>query len=188
MRSNEILSDYYNHLVNIATDGDISLIDAYSELFQHLFGREFYWNPRIKLDETRAMDGKYIRKSYISSNGYSIDIFDGILPEYCTVFEMMLALAHRWEMEFMYDPDEGDRTWMRFFEMLENLGLDRYRNSRYNQEEVNRIIDILLNRQYDSSGRNGGMFPMRWHSQDMRKTDLWYQLNFYLVEHPEYLG
>ena len=97
----------------------------------------------------------------------------------CSVLEMLIALAIGCENYIMYDPDEGDRTDIWFWGMIENLGLDALDDWAFNYEEFNAIIRRFLDRKYDKDGY-GGPFFIENFERDMRKLELWYQLNYYL--------
>lgn len=171
---------YKQMLFDMATGEDVLITHRYSELLHTLFEREFTYI--IFNDDNRANDGLNIRNHYAWANDISVGFWEGILPNNCTMLEMMLALARRWNDEFLWDPDYGDRTSQWFWEMIKNLGLDFYDNYNFDRDEVNRIIDVFLDREYDSNGEHGGMFPVREHGEDMRETELWYQMNYYLEE------
>ena len=52
-------------------------------------------------------------------------------------------------------------------------------DSRYNEREVDRILDIFLNRTYEANGR-GGLFTIEDCPYDLRAVDIWYQMMWYL--------
>ena len=90
----------------------------------------------------------------------------------------MIALASRLEF-IMMDTDLGDQTGMWFWEMIENLDLDEFSDTTYNQAEVARRLDILLDRMYSPEGY-GGLFPMCPCPADFTKTEIWQQAMYYL--------
>lgn len=79
----------------------------------------------------------------------------------------------------MYDPENGNRVDRWFWGMIESLGLAGMDDNHYDETYVNQVIYIFLNRQYDRSGR-GGLFTLNLRGQDMRKIDIWYQMNWYI--------
>ena len=146
--------------------------DCYQKLMSALYSEDFYWS--VSNDENRAEDGEQLRKYYEDEMG--------ILCEKqgpCSVLEMLIALAIGCENYIMYDPDEGDRTDIWFWGMIENLGLDALDDWAFNYEEFNAIIRRFLDRKYDKDGY-GGPFFIENFERDMRKLELWYQLNYYL--------
>lgn len=181
----ESVADYKAMLFDLAAGEDDFTLHRYSSLFHHLFARIFYFN--VGNDVNRAKDGLNMRNHFAWRNHISEDFWKGIMPEECTVLEMMLALARRWNDEFLWDPDYGDRTHKWFFEMLKNLGLDFYHNGNFDGSAVDRILDIFMSRSYNRDGFRGGMFPVEEHPQiDMRKAELWYQMNYYLEENYDF--
>ena len=117
-----------------------------------LYSREFYWS--VDHDENRAEDGLNLRERFADEFGYDYDFLDGPGSSECTILEMMVALASRCENEIMYNPDEGDRTWVWFWGMIENLGLTGMDDAHFNPWYVNRILDIFLNREYEKDGKD----------------------------------
>lgn len=160
----------------------------YRKLLWKLFMTEYVWE--LEYDENRAADGIFLRKNYCQETGWSDDIY-GLAPPFgsrndwlespCSVLEMMVALAKRAEDYIMQDPQFGDRTSVWFWLMIENLGLKKYDDYHYFEPEIDRILFSFLHRKYDKNG-NGSAFPIRKNTRDMRKTDLWWQLNAYLEE------
>ena len=47
---------------------------------------------------------------------------------------------------------------------------------------ISNVLNTFLNRDYNFDGSNGGLFKVEKPRADMRKTDLWMQLNWWLVE------
>lgn len=178
--------DYFEWLCNI-----VGGFETHYFLLKRLFSREFYYE--IAKDGNRAFDGIQLREIYNNQLGYldfAMQIVNGVrvdanIDGVCTVLEMLVALSIRCEHDIMYDPDEGDRTKLWFWTMLENLDIAKYDNESWNQEafdDVNHKIDILLDRTYKRNGQ-GGLFPLNSkHTKDQRKTELWYQMNTWLIE------
>ena len=152
--------------------------ESYQNLILALYNEEFYWS--VEHDENRADEGEYLRLIFENETG---EYCDNYSP--CSVLEMLVALAIRWENELMYDPDEGDRTSVWFWEMIENLGLDSLDNYRFDIDEFSIIMDRFMGRTYDSDGY-GGLFYIEDFDYDMRKIELWYQLNYYVKSHYEW--
>jgi hypothetical protein len=164
---------YYRWLVDLLDDE--YLRTSYQKLLYHLFTTEFIWE--IDYDENRAAGGLNLRKLYGKEIGYPM--FS--LNCGCTVLEMMIALARKTDSDIMYDPVLGERTRSWFWIMMENLGLDIYDDYSYDPAAVDQILDIFMHHRYRADGV-GGMFPCDGIGTDMRKTDLWWQLNQYLIE------
>ena len=79
----------------------------------------------------------------------------------------------------MEDDTVGNRTGQWFWNMIVSLGLGSMSDSRYNEREVDRILDIFLNRTYEANGR-GGLFTIEDCTYDLRAVDIWYQMMWYL--------
>lgn len=168
---------YYCWLVGLL--GNDYLLNNYQKLLWKLYLTEFYWE--LDYDSNRAADGLYLRKLFEREHGLAMD--GRILGnENCSVLEMMIALARDAENEIMHDPDLGDRTGEWFWVMIQNLGLDSFDDYGFFGEEVDRILYIFMHHLYAPDGY-GGAFPCFGIERDMRKTDLWWQMNAYLEEH-----
>lgn len=94
--------------------------------------------------------------------------------------EMMTALAIRCEEHIMGDPDIGDRTGQWFWSMLSNLGLGSMSDTNFDKYRVDMALERFLERDYQRNGK-GGLFTVN-NGRDMRATEIWYQMNYYLSE------
>ena len=145
---------------------------SYQKLLSELYSTEFKWF--VKNDDNRAGDGLQLRQFYRDETGY---LCTNHGP--CSVLEMMVALAKKCEDRFMYDPDLGDRTSEWFWDMVVNLGLDRMDDWAFDYDIFDETMTRLLDRKYDKDGY-GGLFYIEGIGVDMRKIELWYQLNYWL--------
>ena len=177
MFSHNLRDEYFDYLVDIV-GGDHGYSMALRRLFIYSF--EYY----VDGDDNRAADGVDLRFDFACSDE-EIDWIFASMPEDCTVLEMMVALAVRVENDIMYNPDFGDRTSEWFWIMFENLGLNKYPDEQYDEEAVDGIIDILVQRRYRRNGI-GGLFYVTDPKIDMREVEIWYQMNYYFCEHNEY--
>lgn len=151
----------------------------YALLFKHLHQREFTYP--LPMDEARAKDGLELRDQFAREKGFSYEEIEDILQGPCSVLEMMVGLALRMEISLMTNPDEGDRTGVWFWGMLVTMKLGPMTDENYSREYVDERIDIMLNREYRANGE-GGLFALRHADRDMRDVEIWYQMNFYLIE------
>lgn len=135
----------------------------YYHLVSALTDVEFTWNH--PMDENRAIDGLELRSDFEYETGEYLDSSSGLMPK-CTIFEMLAALSIRCE-ELMYNPSLGNRTSKWFFEMLDNLELDK--NSRVSDK----LADDIL---------NGRAFPLKNSRIKQKNEQIWKQLNTYLRE------
>ena len=154
--------------------GDEYIERNYQKLLHKLYSTEYIWE--LDYDRNRAADGLFLRRIFTQETGISMPN-DGR----CTMLEMMIALAKKAEDDIMHNPDYGDRSGYWFWTMIQNLGLDMYDDSYFFESEVDRILDIFVHRRYEING-SGGAFPVHNKARDLRKTDLWWQMNAYLEE------
>lgn len=153
---------------------------SYRQLLSYLNEVEFTY--LIPMDGNRAEDGVDLRYVF----GRDCRIEDAIIASYlddhpCSVLEMMIALAMRCEINIMDNPDVGNRTGQWFWNMIVNLGLGGMTDDRFDEDYVDDVLYIFLNREYSPNGE-GGLFTVQHARRDMRTVDIWYQLNWYLSE------
>ena len=150
-----------------------------------LYTTEFYWFDDIIMDRNRAMDGLKLRHED-KNVGYSVN---------CSVLEMLIGMAIRCESDIMHVNGAGDRTIEWFWIMIGNLGLDNPDlesdlhdeiAQKSAEDHIEFVLDQFLNRKYDYYGKNGGLFELKYPRGDLRKADLWQQLNWWLVENYGY--
>ena len=171
---------YFCWLVGLI--GDRYIQENYRKLLWKLYTKEFVWE--LDYDENRASDGLYLRKIFVE-NGGDFSPVAGCpagCPKGCSVLEMMIALARKAEDDIMYDPDYGDRSGLWFWTMIENLGLDIYDDMSFSEKNVDMILEVFMHHLYRRNGSGGGMFAVKNQCREMRKTDLWWQLNAYFLE------
>lgn len=166
--------DYFQWLCSIVNADDPD--HPFRNLMRELYLHEFTWT--VKNDENRAGDALDLRRGFLEERGLPTGSIDG--P--CSVLEMMVALACRIEDQIMWNPDKGDRTHIWFWEMVQNLGLGELDDSSWripeSEEAVDGVMAIFLGRRYSREGL-GGLFPIPGTRRDMRKMEIWYQMNRY---------
>lgn len=165
--------EYFNWLFDIACGERFSKNISYFKLLNCLHSITF--KVVIKNDVNRAKDGADLRRRYFLI--MKCDSNMGARP--CTVLEMMVALAIRCEESIMDNPAFGDRTGQWFWTMVHTLGLSDMTDDRFDEKLVREKIDTFLNRKYEPNGR-GGLFEIKHCRRDLRKVEIWYQLNWYL--------
>lgn len=170
----EIKAEYFEWLTYIVGLDRNSML-----LAKELHGKEFY--SVMGNDYNRAEDGKHLRDIFADESFFR-DYTCLDMP--CSVLEMLIALAIRIEA-ILEEPDIENRTQQWFWELLRNLGLDKFTDDEFypngGPEEVNRILTDLMERQYSRNGQ-GGLFPLKVAKKDQRKVEIWYQLSAYLLE------
>lgn len=175
-----IESDYFKWLYDLVCGDRFSQRISFDRLFTQLHNIVFRYS--IPNDQNRANDGIELRYRFSLEHdyGYDPDYIINMLRGPCSVLEMMIALAIRCEEDIMDDPGRGNRTGQWFWGMINNLGLGSMTNDRYDTKYVDEVIDILLDRQYEPDGK-GGLFRIRNCDRDLRKIEIWVQLNWYLT-------
>ena len=91
----------------------------------------------------------------------------------------MVALAIRCEKDIMDDPYKGDRTRQWFWRMIVSLGLNGMNDDYYDESTVDDILYRFLWRRYKKTGE-GGLFTIKNCEQDLRDTEIWIQMLWYL--------
>ena len=166
---------YYRWLIESVASKESS---QYTKLLTDLYAEDFIVDESVPMDHNREIDGIDLRSRYADEHSY-VEVLD-ILETPCTMLEMLVAIAIRVKSYLFtsYKYSEADIFW----EMLHNIGLDRFTDARYDYDAVMDIIDILCNREYDYDGRGGALFIVDNPRKDMRDTDIWYQMNWYYAD------
>ena len=166
---------YFNWMYKMMCDGETK---KYYELFRFLHRTKFRYS--VAMDENREIDGECLRHRFADECMYSHEkIVESIGNSQCSVLEMLIALSVRCEEQIMFDPELGDHPERWFWKMIENLGLIEMDDRHFDEDYVNDIVQRFLDRRYKSNG-DGGLFTVNNCKYDMRKAEIWYQLNWYL--------
>ena len=170
-----IENEYFKWMKDIVYKGKSGAF-SFEKLLETLYYTEF--KPKLKMDNNRVSDGLYLRHRF--SNHYDeVEDAELYLTEPCSILEMMIALAIRCEENIMDDPEYGDRTAQWFWRMVVSLGLGSMRDDNYDKDYVDFVLDRFIKRKYEPNGK-GGLFTIRNCDKDLRKAEIWYQLNWYL--------
>lgn len=162
---------YFKWLYQLVCDG--REIKSYYRLLSFLFDLDFYY--LIDMDSNRGIDGLDLRYRFCYEKKYEYSELGSELGDKpCSVLEMMIALALRFEEQIMDDPDVGDRLPIWFRNMLDSLGLSYMDDRQFNEQRAYQIISTFLNRQYMPNGK-GGLFYIPDCRRDLRDVELWYQ-------------
>ena len=177
MTKNELIDQYFDWMYQLVVDNRYS--KSYRKLFARLHDTEFTYT--IPEDGNRAEDGIDLRYRFGREHSYPDAMIASFLDDRpCSVLEMMTALALRIEEHIMDDPDIGNRTGQWFWGMLVSLGLGSMYDAKFDRYRVDRTLERLLEREYERNGE-GGLFTVN-NGRDMRTTEIWYQMNYYLSE------
>lgn len=144
-------------------------------VLRKLFSTQFLW--RIRNDDNRAEDGKELRREFLDI--YPQDVVSSWMNEKCSFLEMLIALSRRLSFQ-----TEGASSAEWFWHLLDNVGLyvsDREFDSQGMDTYARQVLEGLNNRTYDRNGR-GGLFPLTDSDIDQTTIELWYQMNYYLLE------
>lgn len=171
------MNDAYFHWL-IGLIGDEYIERNYQRLLWKLYSTDYIWE--LDYDRNRAADGLFLRN--IFARECDNFVISGQDDKRCSMLELLIALARKAEDDIMHNPDFGDRTGYWFWTMIQNLGLDIYDDDYFFESEVDRILDVFIHHRYAQNGSSGGAFPVRTKTRDLRKTDLWWQMNSYLEE------
>ena len=182
MRYDEMAGNYYRWLLDMVHFREYG---HYERVLRYLFSREFYWLDAVPMDRNRYDDGLALREDFTMERGYPRFFWRGYLPDYCTVLEMMAALARSCEDRLMGDPTLGDRTHVWFWVMMNKLGLDNMTDEQFNEAHAERIVNKVLDRTFSQNGRGGLFGQLRRHG-DMRDVEWWYQMNYYFMEYHQF--
>lgn len=148
---------------------------SYWELCRQLYVKPFIWY--IPNDDNREEDGKCLREEFVELKDIQ-DVEPLWMSLECSMLEMFIGLARLASFESSLEPAE----W--FWKFLENLGLTKYTDATYTEDdipEIDMILERVINRTYKRNG-DGGVFPLNKPKRDQRKVELWYQLSAYLLE------
>lgn len=171
-------SDYFDWLCEqVYIDGRYT-DESYWKLAKILFNTPFEFS--LAMDGNRELDALDLRDHYQG---------DDIFSEEATVLEVLIALAKRIE-NLLDELDGEDRSIMYFWEMINNLRLDRYSDNLFRMYpdkhdiyfyQIKTQLHRWLNRDINYDG-SGGLFPLRDPKRDQRDVDIWYQASAYMVE------
>lgn len=170
---------YFDWLCSKVVDNHVR--DRYEDLLRILHHKCFI--PILDMDVNRQCDGIDIRYRFSDEQCLMWNLIEKKLDifETCSILELMVSLSIRCEESIMCDPEYGDRTGEWFWSMLVSLGLDTMNNENLSEPYVEHVIDRFNNREYEYNGK-GGLFTVKHPPKDMRDTEIWYQMNWYLDE------
>lgn len=150
-------------------------------LLRKLYELEFY--ATLERDEDRIRNGLDLRNQY-SDECCVIPWDDEERYSTCSVLEVMIAMCDDFEANVMSNDIYGNRFGKWFWAMIENCGLGFLNDAAFTHDAGNYIAAVMrriCDRRYEANG-DGGFFPLRHPRGDMRKVDLWYQLQWYVTE------
>lgn len=174
---------YFDWLKRDAFEDEMNA-KRFEGVLRELHDIPFYWT--IWSDENRAGDALSFRQYEFLVEQPDLDRVDQFwLGQWATAapsaLEVLLAIARRWHYYF------EDSVPYYFGHLFNNLELNKFPGKRLSTdtlEHIRSIIDDWLSRQFRADGL-GSPFPVH-HALDvldMRKVDIWGQMNAYSAEH-----
>lgn len=172
---------YFNVLYDrVAADREEVTDLSYRMLLGVLDGVEF--KDTRGIDNNRIHDAQELRADLIAEMALdhtAVRPFPNV-----SMLEVMISIADRLGQ---ITGDEDTAFW--FWEMVSNLVLDGIDDNEFwsdpesYEEEILDRVDDVINIKYDRDGL-GGLFLLREGvaPQDMRDTELWYQMQYYANE------
>lgn len=174
------LAKYFCWVVNNVYNREVS--HEYDALMKYIFQKKYEYDNWY--DENRKSDGLSMRRDWFRENeGFDISERDKKFRDTapCSWLEMFVAFAMRIE-SLKADPDVGDRTPQWFWLMMTSLGLSKMTNAKFNPKEANKILHTLAYHEFNEDGSGGGLFVIHDPTKNMKTSDLWYQMQYYLSE------
>ena len=180
MNREELRKEYFEWLCDFVYDEKrMSRGLSYNKMFSFLFDTPFHWI--MTMDENRAADGIDLRYRYGRERGIADPIIASYLDDReCSMLEMMVALALRMENQIMENPDVGNRVGQWFWDMVVSLDINMP-DSRFDYGRFERCIETFTARSFKPNGE-GGLFTVTTTAKDMRNTEIWYQMCYYVDE------
>lgn len=187
MTENSLKELYFKWLCRLAFPY-VNTRMLYSHVLYLLYVTEF--NYIIPLDENRLKDGIDLRYQFSCDCKIPYDMVQAEIPECsCSILEVLLALAQRWEKYIMSDLAYGDRTSEWFKLMFDNLGLTYYTDSKFENDighgrlfahsQVINILNTFNKREYNYDGSGGNIIIIKDSVYDLRTLELWDQICLY---------
>lgn len=174
---------YYRWLLGTFThDPERDYHVDYSCLCDQMYRKAYYYI--IENDENRAGDGLYLREMYEMTPFARA----GSIPQGpCSFLEFLIGVAIR--LQEMLVDGETIPVYVYFWELANRLGLADYTDEVYFEDSTVFIVDSIMtdymDRRYGRCGE-GGLFPLNNPCRDQTKVEVWYQLNEYLLQNPDF--
>lgn len=149
----------------------------YTLLIGELYNIPYVVMPGYTVDEIRVRKTEELYTEFTMATGIPSSFNRGFV----SVLEVLISLAEGIETLVMRDSMLGDRTPIWFWDMVSNLGLLEYDDSRFDLYFVRQIIKTFVERKYARDGRGSIAYTTR-HTKDFRKLDIWQQLSIYFSE------
>lgn len=155
--------------------------ESYWILAEALWDIDYFWI--LERDENRAKSVDLLRNRYLLDGGK--ERYEG-KPNVLEVLVMLSDVM----FDMLDELDGEDRRPMYFWEMIENLGLSDFTDQVYEElpnrrawfyRRIKQRISVWLERKFDYNGF-GSPFPLENPREDQAEVELWYQMQYYVVE------
>lgn len=157
----------------------------YGILLGYLFNKEFYWS--MEFDENCAIYGMDLRDRFYEESPVAhkyYEMYGDFITGPCSILELMVSLSIQCEDRIMTNGvDDNTSKW--FWIMIESLGLDIFDDGRWDEYEVEIIIQHFLDRKYRKDGK-GGLFWVKNSKENLREMEIWWQMNLYIRDFVEF--
>ena len=168
--ADELEQQYYEWLTELIPKWRF----GYSILIRYLYETPF--RVTLLMDENRVGDGLSMRTRFVWSKNLGAterDILKRQRP--CSVLEVMIGLAQRFEEEYMtqYSDENPIEIW--FGPMIDSLGLGNFDDRHFDPYCFDQIMLTFLDRSYFPDGR-GSLFYIPGTTTDMRQVEIWQQM------------
>lgn len=176
MLDRRLFNSYYEWLVGIFADADRTLFNPrdYSKLLKKLYSTTFIVKEYDDLH--RSGDGLFMRSCFSTEVGLNDFKMEQFMDIPCNMLEMLVGLSARIEREYLGgDWEEGNRTWLWFYSMLDSLGLSGMKNRSYASGEVEDILFEFMNYEVESNGK-GSLFYIPG-TADGARLNIWAQMD-----------
>lgn len=159
----------------------ISRRRPYLKMAEKLHRMIFRPGDAIETDKNRANDGLQLRVEFMDRFGEGGSSGN---RGPCTMLEFLIGISQR--MSYIMGTNDNDlHTAHYFWCLIGNLRLGKLSDDRYDELNgdffVEEAVDRVLYRTYDWDG-SGGLFPLRHCVHDQRNTEIWYQMQNWLLE------
>ena len=160
--------EYYEYLLEVLRVDD-EFKERYSLLLGYLYSKPFRY--MIPIDENLYLKGLELRDRFPDR--------EPVIAK-CSMLEMMAALSISCDY-LMKDPKSKLNPERWFYVMLDNMGLGAFNNNNFDAMVVDSIVDICLDRNFESNGE-GSFFsvPIDFEHDDFRKLNIWSQFLTYI--------
>lgn len=162
---------YFSWLVSKVCHGTGRESYEHNKLILDILSQRVFTSP-VFLDKNRVYDGLELRTRFLNETDRRTYAFGS---SDASILEVLIALAIRCEESLMGD-NKKDNTRKWFWLMIDNLDIRGCTDEFY----IDHVLNVFINRTYNYDGTGGGLFHVNEPRNDMRKTEIWYQMCWYL--------